>query len=471
MTTTTSSTDTSSLLAQAAQSILSGSTHSSLDVGTLVQSLVTAKTAAQAATIANKQSLDNTTLSAIGQLQSALSALQSAASGLADGSVLSKLAATVSGSGLSATTSTGAIAGTHIVKVTSIASANIISSGAIPNGTSLGTGNFTIKVGNNPLTIALNGSETVSSLAAEINSAANNPGVTASVVNGTDGQHLMLTSKNTGSANAITLSADPTVLGTLSAGYTTLSAAQDAQLTVDGASVTNSTNSISGVIAGVTLNVSAASVGTQQTLTIASDTNAAGTAISNFVKAYNQYVSVSSSLSSYNSSAPAGSQAGPLLGDAMLNSITNGLANIISSGVTTGGQTYSLASIGLDLQPDGTIQVNSTTLQNALSSNSSAISALFNTTNGAGAALNTFVKTAIQTGGTLDARTQALKSDLSDLNDQNTQLQAYSDQLTAQYNAQFTALNNLMTTMQNNQQYLTQLFGGQNSAGTLATNK
>jgi flagellar hook-associated protein 2 len=48
-------------------------------------------------------------------------------------------------------------------------------------------------------------------------------------------------------------------------------------------------------------------------------------------------------------------------------------------------------------------------------------------------------------------------------------LTAYTAQLTSQYQAQFTALNTLMATMNNNAQYLTQLFGGTNSAGALAT--
>jgi flagellar hook-associated protein 2 len=47
-------------------------------------------------------------------------------------------------------------------------------------------------------------------------------------------------------------------------------------------------------------------------------------------------------------------------------------------------------------------------------------------------------------------------------------LTAYTAQLTSQYNNQFSALNNLLATTNSNSQYLTQLFGGANSAGTLA---
>ncbi|MGA7814982.1 MAG: flagellar hook protein FliD, partial [Caballeronia sp.] len=48
-------------------------------------------------------------------------------------------------------------------------------------------------------------------------------------------------------------------------------------------------------------------------------------------------------------------------------------------------------------------------------------------------------------------------------------LATYTAQLTNQYQAEFTALNSLMATTNNNSQYLTQLFGGANSAGAYAT--
>jgi flagellar hook-associated protein 2 len=95
------------------------------------------------------------------------------------------------------------------------------------------------------------------------------------------------------------------------------------------------------------------------------------------------------------------------------------------------------------------------------------VSAAFNTTNGIGQALNSFINTYTQTSGTIDQRTAALNTDLSNLSDQATQLTNYQSTLTTQYNAQFTALDTLMSQMQNNTQYLNQLFGGGGVSGTL----
>lgn len=483
MTTTTSSTALSTTLAQAAQSIISGVTNSTTSTSDLVSAMVTAKTASQTTTLTNRQSTDNTTLSAIGQLKSTLSALQTALAGLSDGSAVSSFTAKADGTGLTATTSTGAVAGSYAIDVTQAATAQklVSTQTGIQSTTQLGTGNLSISVGSGTaMTVAIgSGNNTLTGIASAINSAKDNPGVTATVVSGTDGSHLVLTSNNTGAANTIKVTTDSTDgLGSLAydsaspnSNYTEKTPAQDAIFSVDGTPATSASNSVTGVITGVTLNLSAAANNSSQTLTVATDNSAATTAINAFVTAYNSYVTTASSLSSYDSTQSAGSQGGPLLGDSMLNSITSSLASTIAKGVSNGSTTVSLSAIGVDLQPDGTLKVDSDTLSSALTNNPSAVSTLFNSTTGVGAVLNNSITTFLQTGGVIDTRTTALNNDLADVATQQASLQTYTDQLTDQYNAQFTALNTLMAQMQSNSQYLTQLFGGEKSAGTLATNK
>ncbi|WP_133646055.1 flagellar filament capping protein FliD [Paraburkholderia flava] len=473
MATTPSTTDTASLLAQAAQSIISGSTNSSLDVDKLVQALVTSKTVGRTTQITNKQNLDNSQVSAIGKLKSALSALQTAVAGLADGTALAHFAATASGKGVTATTSKGATTGNYELDITTVATAHKLSSNGFAANTTFGTGTLTVGVGSKSFAVNVGASNnSVTAIAAAINSASDNPGVTASVVNGADGQHLVVTSKETGEANVVSLKASGGLDTRLdSSGFREVTRAQDAQFTIDGSPVKSASNTITDALPGVTINLTTAAANTKQTLTVAVDDTAGSTAIGNFVTAYNAYVTTAHSLSSYDPNAAAGSQAAPLLGDAMLRDVTNGLADILSRGVSSGGKTHSLTSIGIDLQHDGTLKLDSTKLQTAMSATPGAVAALFNTSNGIGASLNRFATTYVQKSGLIDTRTQALNSDLASLKEQSAQLQTYSTTLTKQYNAQFTALNNLMTTMNNNKNYLTQLFGGDNNAGALSRNK
>lgn len=463
----TTPTSTTSLLQQAAQSILSGATKSTLDVNSLVSALVTAKTAAQATTLANQQSSDNTTLSAIGQMKSSLTALQNSLTGLSDGSIFSQLGATMSGAGITATTSTGAAAGSYSINVQQIATANQISSGAYAANATLGTGTLTVGVGASSMTVNLDSTNnTLAGLASAINASTSNPGVTASVVTATDGQHLVLTSTQTGAANTVTLSAGAGVnTGLNTASFTQVTAGQDAKLTISGNALTSASNNVTGAMTGVTLSLTSAAVGTTQTLSVATNNSAITTAVQNFANAYNGWVSTQKSLSSYDASS---STAGPLLGDAMLNSAVNGIASIMASGVTVGGTTYSMAQIGLNLNNDGTLNFSSSTLQSALTASPTMVQNVFNGTNGIGLQLSTFINSYTEsTVGQIDQRSASINTDLTSLTQQQSSLTAYQQSLTDQYNAQFTALNNLMTQMQNNTSYLNQLFGGNGAAGTL----
>lgn len=462
-----STTSTTSLLQQAAQSVLSGATKSTLDVNSLVSALVTAKTAAQATTLANQQSSDNTTLSAIGQMKSSLTALQNSLTGLSDGSIFSQLGATMSGTGISATTSTGAAAGSYSISVQQIATANQISSGAYASGATLGTGTVTIGVGSGSMTVNLDSTNnTLAGLASAINASTSNPGVTASVVTASDGQHLVLTSTQTGAANTVTISAGAGVdTGLNTASFAQVTTGQDAKLTISGNAVTSASNTVTGALTGVTLSLTAAAVGTTQTASVATNTTAITNAIQGFANAYNSWISIEKSLSSYDTSS---SSAGPLLGDAMLNSAVNGIASVMASGVTVGGTTYSLAQIGLDLNNDGTLNFTSSTLQSTLTSSPTMVQNVFNGTNGIGQQLSNFINSYTEsTVGQIDQRTSSINSDLTSITQQQASLTAYQQSLTDQYNAQFTALNTLMTQMQNNTSYLNQLFGGNGSAGTL----
>lgn len=481
-------------LQSAAQSIISGSTgNTSMDVGTLVTALVNAKTAGQAAALTAQQTTDNTQVSAYGALTAALDALQSGIAGLTNGSTLSTFSATASGTGLTATAGSGAVAGSYSIGVTQIASSQALSSAAFGATTQLGTGTMTISIGSQSMNINVDSTNnTLSGIAAAINSGTGNPGVTATIVTGSDGAHLVLRAANTGAANVINVSVNATTdnglssLGVTSTASTTggqssftsanssnawtqSSYAQDAEFTIGGIAASSATNAVTTAISGVTLNLSAAAAGSTQTLTVAADTTAESTAINNFVSLYNTVVTTMATLTSFNSSS---SSQGPLLGDSTLQTIKNTLATIVGGAVGSGTTGSTLAAIGITLKDDpadGTMVVNNTTLSAALTSSPATVASLFNSTNGIAEQLSSSITNFTQTGGLIDTRTSALNTDLQSITTQQSALADYTAQLTSQYQAQFTALDTLMATMNNNSQYLTALFGGANSAGALAS--
>lgn len=502
-TTSSSTVDPTSAVQQAAQSIISGSTNSTMDVNSLVSAIVNAKVAGQTDALNNKKTADNTQLTAIGSLKSVLSLLQSSITNLANGKTLGSFTATADGKGLTGSADTTAVAGSYAVKVTNIASAQSLTSGVFSTTDKLGTGSITLKVGDKTSTITLNDSNnTLSGIVSAINSASDNPGVSATIVNGADGAHLVLRSTSTGVANAInvdvttsdanaainklkvsssTTKTDPdptdptktidvpehtTIDG--ANGWTQSSAGVDSHLTVAGTPVTSSSNTIKEAITGVSMTITADSVGTTQTLTIGQDVSGQKTAIDAFVTAYNNFISTASSLTSFDSTS---SSQGALLGDSMMNTIKNTIASTISKGIGTGASKVNLASIGIALQPDGTLKTDEDALTDALTNNSGTVASLFNTTDGVAAQLNNSLTSFLQTGGIIDTRTTALNTDLKNIADQQTQLTSYTQQLTTSYNQQFTALNTLMSSMTQQSSYLTALFGGSNSAGAMSDAK
>lgn len=482
---------------QAAQSIISGSTgNTSMDVGTLVSALVNAKTAGQAAALQARQTSDSTTLSAYGALNSALTALQAAIKNLTDGTTLSTFAATASGKGLDPKAGVGAVPGSYAIEVKQIATSQSLSSAGFDAKAQLGSGKLTIAVGGKSMDINVDDTNnTLSGIAAAINKASDNPGVTATIVNGTGGAHLVLRASNSGSANTIdvttsnvTNNAGLASLGVKStpgadgAASTITSsdaanvwhqsdAAQDALISIGGIDARSATNAVSDAISGVTLNLSRDSIGTTQTVTIAADTSAQNTAITNFANLYNTVVTTIGRLSSYDKTSKT---SGVLIGDSTLMTIKNTLASIVGGGVGKGSTVVTLAHIGITLKgdpADGTLVVDNDALTKALNNSPAQVATLFNSTDGMGARLNRSITDFVKTGGIIDTRNVALNADLKSVTSQQSKLSDYASQLTRQYQAQFTALNTLMASMSNNSAYLTALFGGSKSAGALATNK
>lgn len=217
-------------------------------------------------------------------------------------------------------------------------------------------------------------------IAAAINAA--NVGVTASIINDGSGTpyRLTFTSNTTGAAASmkISVSGDATLSNLLSndpAGTQNLTqsvTAQNTNLTVNGIAITSANNTISGAIQGVTLNV--AQTGSTS-ISVAQNTSSIQSAVSSFVAAYNTLNSTFNGAMSYNASTQT---AGPLLGDSGLQTVQNGIRQLLGKPVAGVSQNLnSLAQLGITFQNDGSMALNTGKLQTAISSNFSAVGAVF----------------------------------------------------------------------------------------------
>lgn len=434
---------------------------SGLDVATLVTQLVNAKKAPQQNQITDQAQTANTQLSGLGQVNAALSALQSAMASISDGSAFTAHSVSSSDTTILNATATGsAVAGSYKIEVTQLASALKASSGAFTDSsTKVGTGTLTIAVGDQTMNLSIDDSNnSLASIRDAINKSTDNPGVSATIVTGTDGAHLVLSGTRTGAANGFTVSSSGGDGGLAALNYdasagsgnnlTVINAASDALYTIDGLAANSAGNSISTAIDGLTLNLS--TLGTS-TVSVANDPSKATSALTNLVNTYNSFVGIYQNLTKYDATTKT---AGAMIGDATLNGINSTLSRIV--GGSTNGAT--LSSIGISLQVDGTLKLDSDKLTAALADGGKQVSDVFGGDNGFAAQLGTQLTSWVGDNGVLAGRTDSISQQLKDLGDQQTALNARMDSLTARYQAQFTALDTLMSKLNNTSSYLTQQF-------------
>ena len=141
---------------------------------------------------------------------------------------------------------------------------------------------------------------------------------------------------------------------------------------MNGIEIKSDSNSVSEAIQGVTLDVSA--IGSS-TLTVSKDTAAITTAVNDFVKAYNELNKTIGGLTAFNTETGKGAI---LQGDASVRSIQSQLRRQISTVMEgTGGKLNSLTQIGIGFQQDGSLKVDSTKLNKAITDNAADFGGLF----------------------------------------------------------------------------------------------
>ena len=457
--------------------ITSSGIGSGLNISAIVSSLTTNYGAAQTNQLTAQQNSLDGQVSAYGTFTSALDTLQASLTSLQHPSQLAGFAATVADKTIaSATTTSDAVAGQYSLEVQNLATAESLTSKPTASASStIGTGTLQISVGGATSSITVDSTDnTLSGIAAAINSDPHNPGVTASIITASDGARLVLTGTTTGASNAITVTQSGGDGGLSSLTYdpannltnlTQTQAAQDAKFTINGFAAASPSNQVSSAITGVTLNLLGASAAsTPTTLTVSPDTTAATTSINAFVTALNGVLSSIQSLTGYNATTQT---AGALNGNATLESFQNQLQNILDQ-VDSGGSTgvKSLSDLGITANANGSFDTNATTLGNALSSSLTSVGNLLGGTNGIATKLNSLINGYTQPGGLLATINTGLQSSLKNVATQQAALTAelaiYSATLTQEYNAMDTAVAALKET----QTYLTAEFNPNSSSSS-----
>ena len=396
-----------------------------LGQGINVQQFVQYAVANQQAAITALQTQETTLGSQAGEIStivSQLNGLGDAAFALSNplGALAAQSATSSAPSVVNATAASTAVAGNHTITVSNLATtSSYYTKNELPSSTStISSGSFQLQVGSNaPVTVTVDSNNnTLSQLTSSIND--QNLGVAASVIQDANGYRLALVSNSSGSAGDVTISNDTTGLN-----FTKAVTGTNANLTVDGVPISSASNTVSNALNGVTLNLGATTGSTPVVVNVSPDTSQATTAINNFVSAYNTVVT---EVNNQFNVASDGSGGGVLESDNTLREVQSQLLGAISYSIGGNNGVVNLASIGVNLNNDGTLSVDSNALNTALSSNYGAVQNLLqNATTGFTQNLHSVISNLTgPANGLLTLDSQSITSTAQGLTKQISDLQA-----------------------------------------------
>ena len=464
--------------------ISSAGIGSGLDVNSIITQLMAIEKR-PLTTLQAKGSTIQSTVSEYGKIKSAVSTLRDLAAKLASQTTWAQTTASSSGTAVSAVTN-GSAQGTYSVEVQSLASVQTLATGTAASATALaGAGNLHIELGTwgagqtsftaNPsataVDITVTATDTLSDVRDKVNSSG--AGVTALIMTDANGSRLLLRSNTSGAASAFRTTVtdadgvnnDASGLSRLafdpSAGVSVMTqnqVAANAAATINGLTVSSATNTLANIIDGLTLNLSAQTTG-PVTVNVVADTASLKKTITDFAAAYTAVNALIGGDTKYDPTTRTG---GILQGDSSAVGLQRALRTLAGSASSASSVFGHLSDVGLQIQGDGSLTVNSTQLDSALG-NLAETRKLFAASSLTDPTLDGFAKrfrvaadAMLAIDGVLTTRTDGLGQQLQRNQTDQNNMQNRLTGIEARLRAQYTALDATMARLTSKSAYITQ---------------
>ena len=355
-----------------------------IDTQAIVQQLVAASSG-RLTTLQARQAEWQDKQDAFGTLQTRLASLRTALEDIRTTADLRAYSATSSDADrLTLDTGPGAGEGAHEVIIDGLAAAEReVHDGLADLDTLVGEGTLAYTYNGTTRSVQTTAETTLQDLRDLINNDAGNPGVTASILEydagGDQVYHLVIGGNDTGADYTVSIEDAETTLdgtgGTVdfrTATFTETRSAQDARVRVDGypdgAWITRSTNTITDILPGVTLNLHAPTeTGETVRVSINRDTEGLKEKVNAFVQAYNGVTDYVQEQTAYDE---ATGTAGILMGEYTTTTIRQQTRLPIieaAPGFLDGSDAYTLAGeVGLSVDRYGTLALEEEAFEEAL---------------------------------------------------------------------------------------------------------
>ncbi|WP_339432611.1 MULTISPECIES: flagellar filament capping protein FliD [unclassified Pseudomonas] len=476
-----------------ASPILPGSgLGSGLDIGAIVTALVNADKSAKQTQIDTQTKTNSLKISGVGSLKSALAAYQKAMTDLNKASSPAFAGFTATSDTptiVGATSDKTAVPGTYSVVVKNLATGSKVASAAFAGGAASAIPSGTLKISQNGIdyNVAVPANATLQSTRDAINTAQASNGISANIVTDSSGSsRLVLSSNKTGAGMDLQVSgiAGLEIDGTQEMGDNPAAGAsgavgkvaKDANLTIDGLAVSSKTNTVTGAISGMTLNLVAASPvvnGTATPATVSVATNTAGiqASLQTFIDAYNTLRKTVDTLSKATPDADGKlTVSSAFTGDALPRSLMADVrAQLTDPGAGGQGQLSVLSQMGVLTDSKTGLLALDTAVFNKrmeLPGMAGQVQQLFSGTdakNGLLARMNAAVDPYVKTGGLLDQRSSNLTNLTTALQKQQTALDLRVDNLTKTLTAKYNAMDLLVGQMKATASNITSFFSSLNA--------
>lgn len=451
---------------------------SGLQVSEIVSAIVGAETAPFVSRSNQQQGEITTDISAVGALKSALESVADSIESLSDTDNYQKRTARGADSFVDLSASKDAQIGNYSVKVDALAQAHKLVSGAFDAAGTVGKGTLNIAVGTNNFDITVSATDTLSDIRDAINDSVDNDSVIATIITDDAGQHLIMTSKETGVANAITTTvtdltdndntdnlvglsrlaydvSDPNPLLHIT-NLAEVDAALDAKITIDGTLVvTNSTNEFTDVIDGVDITAKKLHDVDDDISQISFNANNTNiqSGLEGFVESYNQLQSLSKQLGA---SGEGGS--GPLAGDSLLRGVMGKLRQELTQGFDTGnGNTLSLSELGVSSDQYGVLSLDTEKLNDFINDDADGVEQFFvgtDSKNGFAASLKELMSFYTDSDGIIQNRIDSRTTQLDRLEDDSLAFGLRMESLEARLFTQYNAMDLLVSQLNSTSTYI-----------------
>ena len=436
------------------QLIANDGNSSGLDDSNIISELVSVEEQPITA-LQTQQTALQTQISSIGQISSALQSLATAAQALQQNGVVGLTAG--ANTGFTASAALGAQAGTYQIDVETLAQAAKSRSQGYASTDTVTGGTLNLSVQGTAYSVNITDGSSLADVVSAIQ--ASGAPVSASIISDGTDNYLSITNSKSGyptsgtAADALGITFSSTGTQGQALSFTSVTAAKNATLTVDGLNVTSQSNTITNVIPGITLNLVAVDTAAE-TLNIQADTSTTAANIQTFVTAYNTVMGLVQAQLNVQAGADATTS---LAGDPTIANLQQQLQGLLSSTISEASDVNALPDIGLSTDETGTLSLDTSTLSQALGEDPNAVNDLFGNTADSIASLTTNISNNFTESGdgALTVETNSINSEISNLTSQEADLQA--EVVTYQQNLvqEFSAMESLVSSLKSTASYLT----------------